>query len=436
MYNLYNKPANGVIMKKEIERFDMAAPPRRTKWYLRPLINVLCLPDLLLHRNRLTKTGMDGIKPPYLLLCNHNAFMDFKVASKAIFPYRANYVVAIDGFIGRENLLRDVGCICKRKFTSDITLVRQLATTVKNGDVAIIYPEARYSLCGTTAVLPASLGKLCKLLKVPVVTLICHGHHVNSPFWNLHDRGVRPTEAEMTLQFTPEDLANTSAEEINRRLVEAFQYDDFAWQKERGIKTKYKKRAEGLHRVLYKCSACGREYRMNSEGTDLFCEECGKRWQMTELGELEATSGTTEFSHIPDWYEWQRACVRQEVENGTYSTGVMKVTVDSLPNAKKYIHLGEGTLIHDMDGFTLRCKGLDGGDFEMKKTPPSLYSCHIEYNYLGKHGDCVDLNTLTDTCYIYPQGRDFSVTKMALATEELYQAHCRKIGKNCPPGLA
>lgn len=55
MYNLYNKPANGVIMKKEIERFDMAAPPRRTKWYLRPLINLLCLPDLLLHRNRLTK---------------------------------------------------------------------------------------------------------------------------------------------------------------------------------------------------------------------------------------------------------------------------------------------------------------------------------------------------------------------------------------------
>ena len=254
-------------MKNGIERFDMTEPPRRTKWYLRPVINVLCLPDLLKHRNKLTKIGMDGIKPPYLLLCNHNAFMDFKVASKAIYPYRANYVVAIDGFIGRENLLRDVGCICKRKFTNDITLIRQLTATVKNGDVAIIYPEARYSLCGTTAVLPASLGKLCKLLKVPVVTLICHGHHVNSPFWNLHERGVAPTEAEMRLLFTPEELARTGPEEINRRIVEAFQYDDFSWQKERGIRTPYPKRAEGLHKVLYQCPACGTEFRMSSKGT-------------------------------------------------------------------------------------------------------------------------------------------------------------------------
>ncbi|HPJ21779.1 MAG TPA: hypothetical protein PLH18_05435, partial [Clostridia bacterium] len=51
----------------------------------------------------------------------------------------------------------------------------------------------------------------------------------------------------------------------------------------------------------------------------------------------------------------------------------------------------------------------------------SMYSCHIEYNYLGKHGDCIDLNTLTDTYYIYPKINDFSVTKMALATEELFK---------------
>ena len=85
---------------------------------------------------------------------------------------------------------------------NDVTVVRHLCEVIKNGDIAVIYPEARYALCGTTAVLPASLGKLCRLLKVPVVTLICHGHHVNSPFWNLHERGVRPTEAEMRLLFT------------------------------------------------------------------------------------------------------------------------------------------------------------------------------------------------------------------------------------------
>ena len=157
---------------------------------------------------------------------------------------------------------------------------------------------------------------------------------------------------------------------------------------------------------------------------------------MSETGELAADRGVTEFSHIPDWYEWERENVRKEVAAGTYSTGELPVRVDSLPNAKKFIHLGEGTMIHDMNGFTVRGTDVDGDPFELIKTVPSLYSCHIEYEYLGKHGDCVDLNTLEDTWYIYPHDCDFSVTKMALATEELYFSHRRAIGRPCKAGFA
>ncbi len=157
---------------------------------------------------------------------------------------------------------------------------------------------------------------------------------------------------------------------------------------------------------------------------------------MTPLGELCADEGETEFSHIPDWYEWQRANVRREIEAGTYSSGPLPVRVDTLPNAKKFIRLGYGTMVHDMTGFHVSGIDVDGDDLEMEKSVPSLYSCHIEYNYLGKHGDCVDLNTLEDTWYIYLYDCEFSVTKMALATEELYFAHRRKSGKPCKPGLA
>ncbi|MBO7699519.1 MAG: hypothetical protein J6S47_00375 [Eubacteriaceae bacterium] len=423
-------------MNRQPELFDMKAPPIRTRWFLRPLTYLISLPEFKRHHTVIDRQGTEGLKPPYVLLCNHNAFFDFKVATMAIWPARANYVVAIDGFIGREWLLRNVGGICKRKFTNDITLVKNLQKTIKNGDVAMIYPEARYSLCGTTAVLPRSLGKLCKLLKVPVAVLICHGHHINSPFWNLHDRKVSPTQAQFRLLFTKEELSRLSADEINERIVEAFQYDEYTWQKENGIKVTYEKRAEGLHKVLYQCPSCGKEFRMNSRGTILYCEECGRQWEYLENGELRAVEGETEFSHIPDWYEWERANVSREVEAGTYSSGELKVTVESLPNAKRFIPLGEGTMVHDMNGFTVKDLETGGEKYFMEKSVPSLYSCHIEYDYLGKHGDCVDLNTLTDTWYIYPEGRDFSVTKMALATEELYFAYMRSIGKQCPPGLA
>ncbi|MBQ9414918.1 MAG: 1-acyl-sn-glycerol-3-phosphate acyltransferase [Clostridia bacterium] len=409
-------------MLKGVERFDLKKPVGRQ--HLRGLMWLLCAPSLVTHQNRLTKVRMDGIKPPYLLLCNHNAFMDFKVATRAVFPHRANYVVAIDGFIGREWLLRLIGCICKRKFTKDVTLVRQLRRVVERGDIAAIYPEARYSLCVTTACLPASLGKLAKLLGVPVVTLICHGHHVNSPFWNLPDHKVRGTEATMTCLFTADKVQQTPHEAITAAIEQAFVYDDFQWQKEKGIEIPYKDRAKGLHKVLYQCAACEAEYRMRSEGTRLFCDACGASWEMTTLGELQRVDGDTRFSHIPDWYEWERTNVRREVEAGTYQFSC-DTHVDALPNARRFIPIGKATLTHNMQGF--RLQGNDGEeDYDLTWSPASLYSCHIEYDYLGKHGDCVDLNTPTDTLYIYPEGEVFSVTKLALATEELHNHAMRQ----------
>ena len=102
----------------DFERFDMVRKPCRQSAVLRPLVWLLSYPAVWKHKVQVERISMEGLKPPYLLLCNHNSFLDFKVATTVIFPNRANYVVAIDGFIGREWLLRSVGCICKRKFTN------------------------------------------------------------------------------------------------------------------------------------------------------------------------------------------------------------------------------------------------------------------------------------------------------------------------------
>lgn len=408
-------------------RFDMMRKPIRQRHYLRPLTWLLSFPAVRARRLKVTKIGMEGVKPPYLLLCTHHAFMDFKVTTAAIFPHRASYVVAIDGFIGREWLLRQVGGICKRKFTNDVQLIRQIRHVItKQGDILALYPEARYSLIGTNAVLPESLGKMAKLLGVPVVMLNMHGNYLNSPCWNLTPRKNR-IAADLTRIFTAKELASASVEEVNRRINEAFRYDEYAWQKEQGIIISHPKRAEGLHKVLYQCPHCLTEYRMNSEGTHVFCTACEKRWHMTELGELEAVGKAvdetrlhTEFPHIPDWYEFERAMVRKEVEQGTYRLEV-DVTVDALPNARGYIRLGTAHLVHGMEGFSLRGT-FDGEELALDKPVASMYSCHIEYEYFGK-GDCIDLSTLDDTYYLFPHGNEFAVTKVALATEELFQAH-------------
>ena len=406
-------------MLDNVPRFDMKKPPKRQK--LRLLGYLKALPVLWAHKGKITKVNMEGIKPPYLLLGNHNALMDVDILNLATFPHRVNYVIAIDGFIGREKLLRNVGGICKRKFTNDVNLIRHLIKVKNNGDIVQIFVEARYSLCGTNAIIPESVAKLAKLLKIPVVMLTMHGHHINSPYWNLHNRKIKGIEAELKCLMNQDEINNLPLEEVNKRIQEAFVYDEYKWQKEKRIQVTYKGRAEGLHKVLYQCPHCHTEYEMDSKDNILFCKKCGKKWEYSTLGELKALEGETEFSHIPDWYEWERENVRKEVEQGKYYFE-SEVHVDALPNADRFIHLGKGKLIHDMNGFHLEGYYKENDEHYHLDIPAlHTYSVHIEYEYLGKFGDCVDLNTLDDTLYVYPEREKFAVTKISLATEELYK---------------
>lgn len=407
------------------KRFDTQSPPTRQKKFLQIVARIISKIEMHKHHSQVVYDGVEGLKPPYLLLCNHNAFFDFCVAVDTVAPARANYVVAIDGYIVKvgplvlnlKPFMKPLGCICKRKFTNDLNLVRNLRQVIDNGDVAVMYPEARYSLCGTSAVLPPALGKICKMLNVPVVTLICHGHHINSPFWRLGDQKIR-TEAEFSMLFTAEQVKEMSVEELNEALTERFAYDDYTWQLENHVEVKDPNRAKGLYKLLYQCPHCGTEFKMSSGGTRLRCNACGKEWEFTTLGQLKAVEGETEFAHVPDWYEWERGNVRKQVEEDTYSL-VCPVHVSSLPH-KKFIPIGRGFLRHDKEGFHVEVDG-KYGHRSIDRAVPSNYSCHIEYEYLRKYGDALDISTNNDTWFVYGESDEFCLTKIALAVEELYK---------------
>ena len=159
---------------------------------------------------------------------------------------------------------------------------------------------------------------------------------------------------------------------------------------------------------------------MASEGTELYCTACGKRWNLNEDESLSALEGETEFSHIPDWFEWERLQVSKQIEEGTYSFED-EVEVYSLPRCWKFEKLGKATLTHTIDeGFILRGH-YNGEDYYIQRTPPQTNSLHIEYDYCYiKPFDCVDISTEKDSFYCYPTKTDV-VTKLAFATEELYR---------------
>ena len=225
----------------------------------------------------------------------------------------------------------------------------------------------------------------------------------------------------MTQILTAEQIKTMSVEEINAALKEGLDYDDYRYQKENGIRITEPFRAEGLHKVLYQCPHCNKEHEMGSAGTELFCRACGKRWNLNEDGTLSALEGETEFAHVPDWYAWERTQVEAQLAAGTYSFED-EVEVYSMPRCWRFETLGRARLRHTPEeGFVLEGH-YNGEDYRIQRTPVQTNSLHIEYDYCYlKPEDCVDISTENDSFYCYPVHRRDVVTKLAFATEILYQ---------------
>ncbi len=405
---------------KNKKYYKTAKYPIRQPLVIVWLIWLLSKIMLIGKKYKIEKINMDGVKPPYMLLSNHQYFIDFEIAAMATFPHRVNNVVSIDGYYRRPWLMELIGSIGTRKFTTDLHLIKSINRVLKRGDILSMYPEARYTPCGTTAYLPESLGKLVKMNKVPVVVIKHHGNHLLTPFWNFRKPRKVPLYMTMTQVLTAEQVKTMSADEINAAIRQAFEYDEYRYQKENDILITEPHRAEGLHKVLYQCPHCLTESKMASEGTELYCTECGKRWNLNEDGTLTALSGETEFSHIPDWFDWERQQVCEQIARGEYSFED-EVDVYSLPRCWRFTHLGKATISHDPEnGFILEGH-YNGAPYRVQRTPIENNSLHIEYDYCYiKPYDCFDISTDKDSFYCYPTKPNV-ITKLGFAVEELYR---------------
>lgn len=399
--------------------FDFNRVPKRPTILLTIAKRILSWPDLKKRGFTYEKINMEHLKPPYLVLSTHGSMVDFNIMLKLTDPYQVNNVMTLEGFHDyTEFIMRNLGVLGKRKFIKDLYLLKNIKYCLEElRTIFVLYPEARYSLDGTTSFLPDSLAKMCKMMKVPVVVINQRGNFITCPQWNKKNKGIS-VAATMTQIVNKNEIKTLSVSEIDRRIREAFVYDDFAYQKENNIVIDDPDRAEGLHSILYQCPNCHTEFHMDSKGSKLWCRKCKKEWEMTTLGEMQAISGETEFTHIPDWFAWERENVRNEIENGTYSFED-EVRIDTLPNARGFVHQPNGILIQNNEGTTI--KGIAyKKPFEIHKTPLELESMHVEYDY-KKKGDCVDISVADESYWCYPLHKRDVITKLSLATEELHK---------------
>ena len=422
-------------MKTTIKQMDyeavMALPrpehmlPKKPSFFWKTLVRAICSLGMGGCKLEYTKEGLDAVRnEPCLILMNHTCFADMPIAYKLLYPRPFNIVCSNDGFIGFWGIMgwamRKIGCFSTQKFVTDLRLVQDMEYCFKKlGTSVLMYPEASYSFDGTATMLPRKFGVLLKKFDVPVIMIETSELYLRNPLYNeLQIRKKANAKAKAYLLFSKEDIRTKSVKELSDSVDAAFGFDHYKWQKENGLEIEDEFRADGLHRILYKCTHCGAEGKMEGKGTLLTCHHCGEQFELTTLGELKALGGQTEISHIPDWYRWEREQVKQEILDGTYNLDT-DVDIAIQVDYKAIYKVGEGHLTHDRNGFHLT--GCDG-KLDYSQKPQSCYSLYADY-YWYEIADCICIGDTEVHYFLFPKKEGVSVAKLRLATEEMYKLY-------------
>ncbi len=387
------------------------------RWILKPLCFVWLK---ICGFTKYEKIGMEKLAKdePCLILMNHSSFVDLEIAAYLLGDRAYHIVTTLDAFVGLGWILRLLGCIPTKKFINDVNLVRDMRYTVKDlKESVLMYPEASYSFDGTATTLPDSLGKCLKLLGVPVVMIRTEGAFLRDPLYNGLQvrRGVKMS-ATMEYLLSPEDIKEKSVAELNDILVKHFDFDHFRVQQEKRIRIREKFRADGLHRVLYKCPHCHTEGQTIGKGIHLTCQACGASYELTEFGVMKALAKETLIDHIPSWYKWERECVRKELEEGNYKLDI-DVDIYMMVNTRCIYKVGSGHLLHNAEGFHLTgCEG----KLDYRQSPNASYGLYSDF-FWYEIGDMICVGDEKIQYYCFPRNAGNVVAKTRLAAEELYK---------------
>ena len=392
--------------------------PIKPNIFFRTLMKVVSQPDLISAKFKCHKVGMEKLekKEPVLILMNHSSFIDLEIAQDVFYPRPMNIVCTNDGFIGKNWLMRQIGCIPTPKFVSDPTLVRKMARAIKKKSSILMFPEAGYSFDGTMTVFPFSVAKLVKFLKVPVITCITDGAYLRQPLYNeLRKRKIK-VSAEVKYLISKEELASLTEQEIFNKILKEFSFDNFKSQQDKNIIIDDKERAVGLNRVLYKCPHCNFEAGLITKDDKIICPECGIEYTLTPNGYLKCLNGESKFNHIPDWYKWQREEVKNEIISGEYELDE-DVTIYLMKDTFTIYEVGEGRLKHDLNGFHLIS---DDGVINYKQSANNSYTINSDF-FWYQIADTICIGDYNEQFYCFLKSKKDLAAKTRLATEEMYK---------------
>ena len=280
-------------------------PYRRHVWIYR-FLSVLVRPVLRAKFNLSgEKLQADG---PFLLVSNHVTGWDPLLVGVCLGGRQAYFVASEHIF--RLGLLTKVlhwllAPIPRRKASTGMDTVKACLRHLHAGHSVCLFAEGEQCWDGRTGPIFPATGKLAKSSGAALVTFRLEGGYLSLPRWGKHIcRGA--VHGHPVGVYSPEELKKLSPQEINALIERDIAEDAWERQRQRPVRYRGKRRAEGMERALYACPGCRRIGTLRTDRDRVFCP-CGFERRYTEYGFFEPREP---FETLADWDLWQRELLR------------------------------------------------------------------------------------------------------------------------------
>ena len=406
-------------------------PPGRFVSFLYHFIaSIVLLPRLNPHIK--VTDDINKREGPCFLIWNHLSRLDHLFTMKATYPTRYNMVAGYSEFFRFHLYIVFIlnQILPKKVFTQDFGGMRAMHSILKQNGVVTFAPEGMSSIYGTNQPVVPGTGRFLKHYGLPVYYLEMRGQYLTSTKHFLEERKGY-TEAELKLLYTPEKLAEMTAEEIEDDINRLFRHDEFDWTKEHGYHWKMHGRgAEHLHEICYACPRCGSILTMVGKGNDIRCTACGNGASVDDTYAFVPFDGSCVLPASPTkWVEQERVQVIRAIRKDPVFSFTEHVQVGKLPEYKTIrkkktsVPCGEGDLTWDHAG--IHYKGTkDGKPWNFDLGYETVYSLVIM------------TSTAQFALYVGEEFYEFfpsrpSVGYALLITEEMHRLHVN-LWKNFP----
>jgi 1-acyl-sn-glycerol-3-phosphate acyltransferase len=227
---------------------------------------------------KIKKTG------PYLILANHTAEFDI-IFLDMLFDAPLYFVASeqlLNAGKGSWFLRTFFNPIPKSKSIADLAVVKRIKNVLIEGGNVAIFPEGNASMNGGPSRIPLGMGRLIKFLNVPVKFIRIDGLYLSAPRWAYFRKFGASSMQEITT-LSLDDISQLNPDELetlvkNTLHISAYDHPQTPFYGRR--------RAEGLHKLIFTCPQCHGLFTTFSRENQLLCHQCDFSGTYDEFGFL------------------------------------------------------------------------------------------------------------------------------------------------------